>query len=168
MRGRGGFVLVEASMTYLVLGLAVVALVPVFLLSVRANKATERVATATHLAQELLEEVRLRRWDELTPVPPEAVPSGSPVLGPDSGETAGDKRAFDDADDFNGWQEAAPLDPVMRPVASFETYRRSVSVGYLTEAGAPSAGPTDRKQVTVCVSGGKMRPVCLDALLANR
>lgn len=162
-----GFILIEASISYIVLSLALVALVPMFILSMRANKASEKVAVATHLCQELLEEVRLHRWDEATPAPAVHIAAGG-ALGVDAGETASDKRTFDDVDDFDGWTESPPQDPVMRPLAAFATYSRSVAVGYLNASFQPAGAPTDLKRVSVCATALKMKPVCLDTILTNR
>lgn len=162
-----GFILIEASITYIVLSLALVALVPMFILSLRANKASEKVAAATYLSQELLEEVRLHRWDEATPRPAVHIAAGS-AIGLDAGESAVDKRTFDDIDDFNGWTESPPQDPVMRALPAFQAYSRSVTARYLDSSFNPSGAPTELKQVTVCTSAPKMNPVCLDTILANR
>lgn len=162
-----GFILIEVSITYIVLSLALVALVPMFILSLRANKASERAAVALHLSQELLEEVRLHRWDEATPTPSAHIAVGS-AIGLDAGENALDKRTFDDIDDFNGWTESPPQDPVMRPLTAFSTYSRSVAVRYVDAAFQPAGSPTDLKQVTVCTAAPQMKPVCLDTIVSNR
>jgi len=162
-----GFILIEASISYIVLSLALVALVPMFILSLRANAASEKVAVALHLSQELLEEVRLHRWDEATPAPAVHIAAGG-ALGVDAGENAADKRTFDDVDDFNGWTESPPQDPVMRPLAAFSSYTRTVSVQYLNASFQVSGAPTDLKQVAVCTSAPGMKPVCLDTILSNR
>jgi MSHA pilin protein MshD len=162
-----GFILIEASISYIVLSLALVALVPMFILSLRANKASEKVAVAVHLSQELLEEVRLHRWDQATPTPSVHIAAGS-ALGLDGGESGADKRTFNDIDDFNGWTESPPMDPVMRPLTSFSTYSRSVTISYLNASFQTSGTPTDLKKVAVCTSAPKLIPVCLDTILANR
>ena len=162
-----GFILVEASITYLILSLALVALVPLFILSVRANTATLHVKVATQLSVELLEEIRLRKWDEKTPASRLAISTGS-VIGMDSGASATDKRTFDDLDDFNGWSENPPLDPVMRPLTDFAGYSRSVTVSYVDAALQPVTGPTDYKQLSVCTTFPKLTPVCLNTLFTNR
>ena len=113
-----GFVLVEVSITFVVLSLALVALLPVFMLAIRAAKGTERIEVASHLAAELMEEVRIRKWDSATPKPRRHV-SKPGALGLETGEVASDKRTFDDIDDFAGWVEPRPLDPLMRPLAAF-------------------------------------------------
>lgn len=162
-----GFVLVEIAIALLVLTLAVVALVPVFTLNIRGNKSTEQTQAAVFLASQLLEEVRLRRWDENTPIPALYTDAPSGTLGPDAGETASDKRTFDDVDDFDGWQETTVMDPVMRPIPGFPAYNRTVAVGYVTAALAVSATATDHKQVTVCTQIPGRSPACLDTLLTN-
>ncbi|MBI5597691.1 MAG: hypothetical protein HY928_16510 [Elusimicrobia bacterium] len=162
-----GFILVEASVTYVVLALALVALMPLFVLSIRAAKNARRVAVATHLSVELLEEVRLRRFDEATPTPAAAIATPS-ALGLDAGETAADKTTFDDIDDFNGWSEAPPQDPVGRPLGAFPSYSRTVAVAYVDSNLAASGPPTAYKKLTACTVSPQMRPVCLDTLVTNR
>ena len=162
-----GFILIEASVTYVVLSLALVALVPIFVLTIRAAKGTERVVTAAQLAVELLEEVRLRRWDESTPRPPARIASPGAV-GADAGEAPADKRTFDDIDDFNGWTESPPADPLNQPLAGAAGYARSAAVRYVDAALNPAAGTTDFKEVTVCVTGPQLKPVCLATILTNR
>ena len=162
-----GFVLIEVSITYVILSLALVALLPVFILAIRAAKSTERIEVGTQLSTELLEEIRLRKWDATTPkVRGHIAKPGA--LGVEAGELASDKRTFDDVDDFNGWKEAPPLDPLMRPLASFSIYSRGVSVRYVDAALNPVPGPTDFKQVSACTQAPKMKPLCVDIVLTNR
>ena len=163
-----GFLLVEVSITYVVLSLALVALVPLFILSIRANKKTEQLAVAGFLSQELLEEIRLRKWDQLTPSPSSRIASGSAVLGIDAGEIASDKTTFNDVDDFNGWSESPPTDPLMRPIPGFNAYTRTVTVAYVDSTLAASAAPTDYKQVTACAAAPAMVPACVSTVLVNR
>ena len=164
---RGGFILLEASLTTIVLSLALVALVPLFILSIRANKNMERIKVASQLSVEILEEVRLRRWDEKTPLTRKAIFARS-AISLDQGESGSDKRTFDDIDDFNGWTESAVLDPVMRPLAEFSGYSRSATVAYVNADMTPASAPTAYKQVTVCTQTPKMTPVCLNSLFTDR
>ncbi len=166
-RGNDGFILVEASVAYMVLSLALVSLLPLFILSIRANKYTEIVKVSTQLSVELLEEIRLRRWDEGTPLRAKVIPSGA-ALGLDADEISGDKRTFDDIDDFNGWTESAVVDPVMRPIPEFAAYNRSVEVTYVDANMKPVQEPTDFKQVRVCAKGRERDPLCIGTLFTNR
>ncbi|MFH1724271.1 MAG: hypothetical protein ABII00_06575 [Elusimicrobiota bacterium] len=161
-----GSVLIEASFTYVLLSFALVALMSVFLVTIRANKDTERVAAGTQLSVQLLEEVRLRRWDETTPTP--RAPATPSAIGADDGEAAADKAGFDDIDDFDGYSESPPADPLGQPIAEMAGYTRDVAVAYVDSSLQPDAGVTDYKRVTVCSRWPKMRPVCLDTVLTNR
>lgn len=165
---EGGFILVEATLASAIIGFALVALVPTFVLSIKAGKIAEQTKAAAQLSTALLEEIRLRRWDELTPLTPRAISAGSAALGADSGESATDKRTFDDADDFNGWSESLPQDPMAQPLDGFSGYSRSVTVNYVDSAMASSSSPTDYKQVHVCTRAPKGTSQCLDTLLTNR
>lgn len=162
-----GFVLVEVAIAYLVLTLALTALVPAFIMAVKANKSTEKIQASTDLAAELLEEVRLRRWDETTPTPVSfvAVPS---TIGLDTGESASNKTTFDDVDDFHGWSENGAVDPIMRSLPAFAGYQRTVDVAYVDSSMSPSGATTDYKRVTVCAATTGLSPICLTTVLTNR
>jgi MSHA pilin protein MshD len=163
----GGFLLVEASLASAILGLALVTLVPTFLLSIKASKAAEQTKVSAQLSSELIEEIRLRRWDELTPLPVKAIATGSAALGVETGESAADKRTFDDIDDFNGWTENPLVDPMMQAVSGFTGYSRSVTVRYVTAGMATSATATDYKLVHVCTQSPRRAAVCIDTLFTN-
>ncbi len=157
----------EVSVSYLILSLALVALVPVFIMAIRAAKNNEQIAAATWLSTELMEEVRMRRWDENTPTP--AVHIAAPgAIGTDTGETASDKRTFDDQDDFNGWTQSPPVDPVMNAISGFAAYSSSVTVQYADANLAFSAAATDYKKVSVCTWTRKLKSICLTTVFTNR
>lgn len=159
--------LVEVTIAYVLLVFALVALVPVFIIAIRAGANTESLQTSTYLSNELLEEVRMRKWDERSASAGGHIPAPS-TLGVDGAESATDKRTFDDVDDFDGWTEGIPLDPVMRVLTDFKAYRRTVTVAYVDSALAVSAPVTDYKMITVCTRTAKINPTCLSTLVTNR
>lgn len=163
---KRGFVLIEVTVAYVILAVAMVALIPVFILAVRGNKSAEQVQNAVQLSAELLEEMRLRKWDQSTPTPFQFSTLASATLGPEAGET--DKNSFNDVDDFNGWREAGARDPLMNALPDFKRYTRTVTVRYVDASLAVSASTTDFKQATVCTSAPAIRPICLDTLFTNR
>jgi hypothetical protein len=167
VKASRGYILLEATIAYVVLSLALVSLLPLFILSIRANAATGRIATAVQLASELMEEVAARRWDQKTPVPPRIVPAGG-QLGLDSGEAPADKRVFNDVDDFQGWSESPPQDPLGRPLPGLAGFSRDVAVSYVDAAFQPSTAPTDYKKVTVCARFPSSAPICLERVFTNR
>lgn len=168
MTPRGGFILLETTLASTLIGVAIVALVPTFLLTMKATKMAEQTKVGAQLSTELLEEIRLRRWDELTPQTPSAIATGSATLGVEGSESSLDKRTFDDADDFNGWTESAVQDPMMQAVSGINGYSRRVTVSYVSSALVTSASPTDYKYVQVCTTTPKGVSVCLDTLFTNR
>lgn len=165
-----GFILVEVTVAYLVLTLALLALLPVFIMAIRAGKSTEHVQVATYLSQELLEEVRLRKWDQNKPASGDYITNPSTSLGLDGLESAADKKTFNDIDDFSGWSEAAVTDPLNNPLPAFSAYSRTVAVSYVNSSLVVLSTPTtsDYKQVTVCTSAAKLSPLCLMSVFTNR
>lgn len=164
-RGRG-ILLVESTVAFAVLAAAFVAVIPLTAAVMKVDQAAREIAVAGLLSQELLEEVRLRRWDETTPKGGRAA-SGT-ALGPDAGESASGKSGFDDVDDFSAWEEDPPSDPIGRALPRLAGYRRTVDVAYLDDDLAVAASTTPFKRARVCTARAGMRPVCLDALFANR
>lgn len=165
---RGGFVLAEVSVTLLVLSLAVVALVPVFALNIRSGKSSSQAQEAVFLSLQMLDEVRLRKWDENTPSPA-AYTVGSGTLGTDTGEALGDKRTFDDVDDFDGWTESPATDPLMRAIPGLPGFTRYVTVQYvMSDLFTSTTTVTDYKLVTACTQVPRRPDTCLNTLVTNR
>ena len=164
-----GFVLVEVTIAYVLLTVALVALLPVFIMAIRAGKKTEQLQAATYLSQELLEEVRMRKWDEKTTSTTRLhIDNPSATLGPDAGETSTDKTTFDDIDDFNGWTETPARDPLNVALPDFTAFSRSVTVTYVDSSLAAAGGTSDYKRVTVCSKTDKTQAFCLQTLFTNR
>jgi MSHA pilin protein MshD len=165
---RRGFILVEVTIAYLLLTVSLIALLPVFVLAIRAGKSTEQLQTATYLSQELLEEIRLRKWDQNSASTPAHITNPSASLGPDAGET--DKTMFNDIDDFNGLAENPPKDPLNNPLTAFAAYSRAVTVKYVDSSMVALSTPStsNYKQVQVCTSTSLRGGICLTTLFTNR
>jgi len=165
-----GFLLLEALLTMIVIGVALVALNAALIMMVKSNAAGEASVVSTHLSQRMLEEVRLRRWDENTPAPSDYTKSRSAV-GLDAGESASDKRTFDDIDDFQAWTEGPPLDPVMNVLSAFADYTTSVTVRYVDVTTLDPVSPgtkTDFKAISICSWRKQRKSICLDTIITNR
>lgn len=163
-----GFILAEVSIAYLIMALTVAALVPAFLLAIKAAKNTEKLQVAMDLSTELLEEVRMRKWDENATIPSAYTDPISATLGVDGAESASDKTTFNDIDDFNGWTENGARDPVMRVLAPFSGYIRTVAVSFVDANLAVSASATDFKRLSICTQPPGLNPVCLYTVVTNR
>jgi MSHA pilin protein MshD len=144
---------------------------------------------AAGLAQELIEEIKTKKWDEHSPIPMSC--SGfsatcySAVLGPDGTEsrcdpTVGGCKSYNDVDDYNNLNNNPPKDPQGNPLpAAYAAYRQQVSVCYVSavqpvsgggsgaDAGVCVAGPTDYKKITVTIFWGTSQQTQLQAVVAN-
>ncbi len=164
-----GYVIVEASLAYVVVTVAVVALLPLFTMCFKANMNTQHVAIAAQLSTELMEEVGLRKWDEHTPATPQHISNPRNLFPsvPD-GEIAGLKNTFKAINAFNGWSEQPPQNPLGTTIPKYGGFSRTVTEQYVDSNLNPVGGHTDYKQVTVCTTWPWLKPVCLDKVFTNR
>lgn len=137
---NGGLTIIELVVVIVVLGLAIPPLLTSWANIGWRSARSESLADATFYVQQLLEEIKSKRFDENTAGP------WSSSLGPESGEsrTGSGASAFDDLDDFNGY----PDSPATR-------YNRSAAVDYVTLSGTTwqnSGSITNFKRITVTVS----------------
>lgn len=119
--------------------------------------------TASNFAKQLMEEIKSKKWDQNSPIPPG---TASTTLGPDDGEAT--RAAYTDIDDFNDVDPATAgcTDPVS---VNNVTFTREVQVCYVKVDDlkkcvdtAPAAGScnrtiaagsqTDYKKITVTVT----------------
>jgi len=139
---ESGISLIEAIVSIILLAFALTSLIALFSnVSVLAVQGEFR-NTSDMIAQEFVEEILTRRFDELS------VKSGGnwSVIGVDSGENATDMTTFDDIDDFDGWSESLGW-----PYAGFT---RSALVIYVADSDLDVASTRDKnyKRVNVQVS----------------
>lgn len=118
-RQTSGHTFVELVLAIAVLGLAIPAFLSLFSEVTVSGTQGEMLPTTTALATELLEEIRSRRFDELSEKNGQG--NWSPTLGPEGGEAG--KAGFDDVDDFNGWAQNFG--------AGFTNYTATVLVSYV-------------------------------------
>ncbi|MGH7408682.1 MAG: hypothetical protein ACREKF_11840, partial [Candidatus Methylomirabilales bacterium] len=110
-----------------------------------------------HLASNLMEEIRSKRWDENTG-------AASLTLVSESGET---RATYDDVDDFNGplgvgLDESPPKDSQGANMSGYTGFRQQVSVCYVaTDDLNTCLGSTSNyKKITVTVTDpeGRVSP----------
>ncbi len=116
MNNSRGITLIEMVAVIVVLGMAIPTLLTAFSSAAWRSSRSENIADATFYAQELMEEVKSKGFDE------NITPPWTKTLGPDSGETYPN---FDDIDDFNGYSDT--------PAAGFT---RSVAVDFVRLSGS--------------------------------
>jgi len=164
---KKGFSLIELIISMVILGFVLMSLIKVFSdLTVTSVQPDYRY-TQSMLGQELLEEIRSKRFDELEYK--DANGNWSTSMGVDAGETAGNKSTFDDVDDFNSFSETLS--------SPFSGFLRSVTVGYIatgnldTVLTIPSPITSDwtpsYKKVSVVISNNAVPALTLNTVIST-
>ncbi|MCG3181599.1 MAG: hypothetical protein BIFFINMI_03997 [Phycisphaerae bacterium] len=154
--------LIEAALTTVIIGVAVVALLAVMGAGTRSNAGSRDLVRAIFLAQEVRE--------MLAPLPMRE--EGSTTFGAESGETS--LAAWDDLDDFNGRSFSPPVNAQRQTLSGQEwsDWRQQISVesvdpnnlaGHLT---VPQ-GSTDFVRVTVRIYKGTKQVHQMSWLVAD-
>jgi len=186
MKKKKGYTLVEIMIAMVVLVLGLIPLVKLIGDSLVATSDLGSRSVANELAQDLMEEIKQRKWDEGAGADG-STPAGSRSPFPftqDATENWTNKTSFDDIDDYNlgstgndwGWTETPPSDAANNPLSQYGKFTRSVRVRYMDclatgRFQTAAAPPTDYKQIEVRVGwssgGGKGREVIHQTIMAN-
>lgn len=144
-----------------ILAAVVSAMVMPFAAGAQNDQANARQALAVALAQDLMEEVLSKPFDD---------PGGAArTPGPDAGEAAGNRATFDNVDDYHGYTEqAGTIRPFQQtraadPLAA--ALSRGATVEYVRLAGQDPAIPMNVCRVTVRVCQGGMELAKLSRLV---
>ena len=165
-----GFTLAEVLVAVVVIVIALVPLITVLGQGVKRGKDPQKITVANFLAQDLMEEIMCKKFDE-DPTNPDTTVN----LGPDSGETRSGNpttRNYDDVDDYDGYTETPPKEVDGTVMTDYTGYTRSVVVDYVSETNLDlvSTAITRFKRVSVTVSwtsGGVAQSVVLRELKGN-
>jgi type II secretory pathway pseudopilin PulG len=112
-----GFTLLETTLTTIIVGLAITALVKLVLMNTQQNRWTQRVQAGTLLAENLREMMAGLPFND---------PSyGTTTFGPENVETL---ATFNDVDDFDGFDSTNRPDlPIGQPVGVIDAARRVIT-----------------------------------------
>ncbi len=100
---NSGFTLIEALLAATVLAIAVTAILLPFSAGARSQLVGSRLTLAVSLAEDMMEEILLREFEEPDDGDDDPEPTGA--FGPDAGES--DRDDFDAIDDYHGYEEDA-------------------------------------------------------------
>lgn len=139
MPTRRGITMMETVIGALLVGGVVASTLRIVAPTVRATKLAEDRATAVALADELLDEIAAHPYEDPT------APTGT--NGPESGETTGTRKAFDDVDDYHGWT-AVPQQPDGAAMTGLGS-------GWAVRVGVRHVRPNDPTQVSASDTGVK-------------
>lgn len=177
IKNKTGMTMVELMMAVAIILVVVVPLTRVLFKSLQGAISFGDANKAVQLAQDLMEEIKQKRWDEnepvgggATPLPYSAIGRDGAEVNPDTDGSNGAKigggvpaNAWDDIDDYNGLNEFPPRDVANNVIASacFPTvpltpkFTRTVAVRYVNvpDGGQITAagGTTDYKEIRVTV-----------------
>ncbi len=167
MKNRA-FTYIEVLISVMILGFVLIPLLSQFYTGFQGNVIAELVTQSIDLADELMEEIKSRRFDENN-FPDEPVSPGA--LGVvDSGESSNDRRTFDDVDDYHNWQQSPPQAIDGSELPNFSEFGRTVFVEYVTVSGAnwiSSGVTTYYKRITVIVSHPKISDRRLETIVSH-
>lgn len=152
-RSNSGSALIELIVSITVLGLALLTLIYLFFNLASGVMIAQTRSTANFLAQELMEEIVSKRFDEKAVKTLDASSNlvWSTLGTTDTGETAGNKSTYDDVDDFDGWSETL--------ASPYANYARTATVFYVSPANLDTqvtvnGTQQDYKRIRVVVSRG--------------
>ena len=133
------FTLIEVMFAVAMAALIIIPSFQVIAGAMQAFDEKRKIFSATCYSKELMEEIRLKRFEESL---------GTTVLGRDTGETAS-RTTWDDVDDYNNYNETVIRD--IRGTSFDVSFFRRVTVVYVNDKDliTVSATPTATKLVTV-------------------
>jgi MSHA pilin protein MshD len=143
-RRVAGFTLMEVMFAVVVLAFSVAALTQAVVSGQSHTYEAMHASRAITLAEAMIDEILSKPYDD---------PEDEITVGPDTGETSRD--LFDNADDYDGYNEAAgavrdqslTLYPEL-----YQRFSRSVTATYVTESLPDLGGDHDGLSVTVTVT----------------
>ena len=109
------------------------------------------------LAQALMSEILIQNYAE---------PVDTPVFGRESSESAGDRAAYDDVDDYDGWSSSPPEYKDGTEIPYLEGWAREVAVAWVNASDllSPSGSETNIKLITVTVTYNDVEVASLTAV----
>lgn len=170
MGNRRGFTLIEVILVILVLSFGLTGVLTYVTQAAQDSAYAHNVSVATTLAQDLMEEVRSKCWDETATTV--AAPCAGPVTPSAIGSDAEGRSAYDDVDDFNSLSAGGntpPEDSQGLGMAAFPYFTQQAAVCYVDAAALDAcvAGPTNYKRVSVTISWSAVDQVNLVSVFSN-
>lgn len=140
-----GFTLAESLLAAVVLMTAILAITLPFAVGARAEQIDARMCLAVNLAEEMMEEILSKPFDD---------PHGASLPGPETGETR--RGRFDNIDDYHGYSEGpgqiADGHSAVIDTPASQNLSRSVSAQYVYVSGQDTSEPPTFIRVNVTVT----------------
>ncbi len=170
MQNHRGFTLVEVILIILLLAIGLTGVLTYVSQAAQDSAYAHNLSVATTLAQDLMEEIRAKCWDETSTTG--AACSGTvsaSAIGADGPET---RVNYDDIDDFNSLPPAGntpPQDSQGAAMAAYPFFTQRAAVCYVNPGALDTCvpGPTDYKRVSVSIEWSASDQVQLVSIFTN-
>jgi len=168
-----GLTFLEIVISLFILAIALVGFLQIFNTALDSSRRSTQEIIATNLARGLLAEIMSKHFED-----PESE-TGS--FGIEAGETRHETPAFDDVDDYDGYQDGPPSTTApltvggglmdgggSPPRPNYSDFTRNVIVENVDKDLNPATkGSTAYKHITVTVSGPYVKDIIIDAVKVN-
>jgi len=122
---RRGLTLIEVVASTMIVSMMAVAALNALAAATKSSNSIGNRAVAAGLADELMSEILMQSYSD---------PDGSPVFGHEFGESTTVRSAFDDVDDYDGWNASPPQYRDGTVIPDRSDWRQRVSVVYVAPA----------------------------------
>src|SRR3954453_9026359 len=130
-----GLTLIEVVASTMIVGLMAVAALDALGAATKSANSIGNRAVAAGLADELMSEIVMQSYSD---------PDGSPIFGHELGESTTVRSAFDDVDDYDGWNVSPPQYRDGTVIPDRSNWRQRVSVAYVLPANPTQTTGTDQ------------------------
>jgi prepilin-type N-terminal cleavage/methylation domain-containing protein len=139
-----GLTLIEVVASTMIVGLMAVAALNALGAATKSANSIGNRAVAAGMADELMSEILMQPYSD---------PDGSSVFGHESGESITTRSAFDDVDDYNGWNASPPQYRDGTTIPDRATWKQRVVVTRVVPANPSQTSGTDQgaKQIHVTI-----------------
>jgi MSHA pilin protein MshD len=133
-KSRRGLTLIEVVAATMIVSLMAVAALNALGAATKSANSIGNRAVAAGLADELMSEIMMQSYSD---------PDGSAVFGHESGESTSVRSAFDDVDDYNGWNASPPQYRDGTVIPDRADWRQRVTVTYVTPSNPTQTSSSD-------------------------
>ncbi len=139
-----GLTLIEVVASTMIVSLMAVAALDALGAATKSANSIGNRAIAAGLADELMSEILMQPYSD---------PDGSAVFGRETGEAASPRSAFDDVDDYNGWNASPPQYRDGTVIPDRTNWRQRVTVSRVLPNSPSQTTGTDQgaKQIHVTI-----------------
>lgn len=139
LKNKKGFTLIELVIIIVIVALAIPPLIKMVSEGTQKSGDSELVSTAAILAQDLMEEIKSKRWDENSPLAGGTIADASKTYPLGAEEAL--RTGYDDVDDYDGLSNNPPRDAQNNQINDYTGFTRSVDVIYVAETNLDTENP---------------------------